>query len=63
MRQFGQVIGEQRNLGRLNRDIRAAQPHCDTDVGGREGRSIIDAITDEGDLASFCLQALDDSAF
>jgi hypothetical protein len=41
-----EVVGHQRDAGRVGRDVRARQAHRDADVGGGERRAVVDAVAD-----------------
>ena len=47
-----EVVGEERDLGRLDSDVRPGESHRDADVCRRERRPVVDAVSDEGDLPS-----------
>ena len=49
-RQSGEIIGHQRDIGCLQRDIRACGTHCYPDGGIRHGRSIVDPVSDHRNL-------------
>ena len=54
-----EVVVEQHEIRRLPRDIRAALPHGDADVGGLERRRVVDAVAGHGDDLAVGLQRLD----
>ena len=40
-----------------------AEAHGDADIRGSQGRGVVDAVADHGDMAAFGLEALDDLRF
>ena len=57
LRNLPQVAFEDRDVGRLTRDVRSAA-HCDADVGPREGRRVVDAVAHDGDGRAPLLEGL-----
>ncbi len=57
-----QVAFDQGDLGGVDGDI-AAGPHGDTDVGLRQGGSIVDAVPSHGHHVALTLQLLDKGQF
>src|SRR3546814_10482033 len=48
-RQMREIVGHQRDIGGLERDVRTSGPHGDAHRRIRDGRCIIDAIPDHRD--------------
>ena len=44
------ILGQQRHIGSLKRHLGPGRAHGDADIGAGKGGSVVDAITDEGDL-------------
>ncbi len=50
-RQLGEVVAHQRDVGGLEGDVGTGSAHGDADGGVGEGRGVVDAVADHGDLA------------
>ncbi len=59
VRQAREIVGEQRDVRRFQRDVGAGGSHCDADVGRGKRRRVVDAIADHGDRAVRRAQAAD----
>ena len=55
----GEVVVEQHDVGNLPRDVAAALPHGDTDVGALERRRVVDAVSRDGDDLTVLLEGFD----
>jgi hypothetical protein len=53
-RQLRQVVGHQRHVGSLQRDIGAGRAHGNAHSGVGHRRRIVDAVADHRHLAVFC---------
>ena len=54
-----QLVGHQRDVGRLERRVGAGHAHRDPDVGGRQRRRVVDAVADHRQRAVARAQLLD----
>jgi hypothetical protein len=45
------VLGQQRHIGGLKRDLRPGRAHGDADIGAGQRGRVVHAVADEGDLA------------
>src|SRR5699024_10822894 len=60
LRQLQQVILHQGDVGGLDGDSGAGGTHRHADVGGGQGRGVVDAVADHRDGEAFALELLDD---
>ncbi len=49
--QVVEVVAHERDVGGFDGDVAADGAHRDADVGGRERRSVVDAVADHRDRA------------
>ena len=58
-RNLQQLVGHQRDVGRLEGRVRACRAHRDADVGGRQRRRIVHAVADHRNRSVRLLQFVD----
>ena len=62
-REFCQLIGHGRNVGRFERGVGANDPHRNPDVGGGERRRVVDAVSHHRETAKTRLKFFDSGEF
>jgi hypothetical protein len=60
VRYLRQVVGRERDVGGLHGHLGAGQTHGDADVGERQRRGVVGAVSDDRDEVALGLQGLDD---